>query len=48
MFFGVTGQKRTMFLLPELDLTLLPVLILALDPTLCLALRIAQKRRVTW
>jgi hypothetical protein len=47
-FFGVTGKKRTTFLLPALDPTLLPVLVLVLDPTLCPALRIAQKWRATW
>ena len=40
MFFGVTRKKRTMFLVPTLDL--------ALIPTLVLALRIAQKWKASW
>jgi hypothetical protein len=48
MFFGVTGKKRTTFLVLALDLALDPALVPTLDPTLCPALRIAQKCRVTW
>ena len=47
-FSGVTGKKRTTFLVLSLDLTLLPTLV----PTLNLSLRPTplptQKRRVTW
>ena len=43
-FLGVIGQKRTMFLVPALDLALDPALDLALIPTLYIAL----KRKASW
>jgi hypothetical protein len=44
MFFYVTGQKRTMFLVLALD----QALVLTLDLTLYAALCIAHKWKVSW
>ena len=45
MFFGVTGKKRTTFLVPTLDPALISTLVPALDPTLCSTLVLYRNGR---